>query len=484
MPRTVEIVVDDHVRIPSRQIPEAAAVTLAKEGVHNNPEFWKKRAAGYSTRGIPAVIKTATWDKAAGEISLPRGAMRRAREILREHGVRFRVVDARAEGAPHRPALRYVGHAPRPYQEAAAREILRVEQGIVRASTGSGKTTTALYAASLIGLNALIVLPSLELMRQTRKVAERLLGLRADQIGIIHGKKKILRPLTLASQKTLWSRTVGEDERAYFGTLIVDEGHRAAARTFQEVVHRFPARYRVAFTADEKRADRKEFLVYDAFGEVIHEFTREEAERAKAIVDVEVRVVFSDYEDHRYAEDDDFGGLLDRMTADERRNAIIVDALAAELRAGAQAIVCTHRRAHARLIEGELVALGFRSGQMLGGEREFGVTREGLLDGSVRAGIGTYEALGEGIDLPAVGAGVAATPIFGNKQRFGQFRGRLCRPAEGKERGRLYVVFDRRIFPEKKFRNILAWNRTVTYLRGGRWVDARGLRGRRAIMSA
>jgi hypothetical protein len=122
---------------------------------------------------------------------------------------------------------------------------------------------------------------------------------------------------------------------------------------------------------------------------------------------------------------------------------------------------------------------------MLGGAGadglEFDRARAGLRDGSVGAGVGTYEALGEGIDLPAVAVGFATTPIATNKQRFNQVRGRLCRPSEGKSHGRLYVAFDRYVFDERAFNNILSWNRTVKVFWRGAWVDARA--ARRAIMA-
>ena len=261
--------------------------------------------------------------------------------------------------------------------------------------------------------------------------------------------------------------------------------HNCAASTFQVTVDQFPARFRLAFSADEKRKDRKEFLIYDAMGDVIHETTREECEDSGAVVDVEVRIVPTDFDAPWYREEQDFNKLLDAMTSDERRNAIVLACAREELAMGEQVILCTHRREHVRALDRALVAAGVRSGCMLGGQdasdsAEFDSTRAGLRDGSMQAGVGTYGALGEGIDLPAVAVGVAVTPIASNKQKFGQFRGRLCRPSEGKKQGRLYVPFDRRVFDERMLSNIFAWNKTVKVKQRGRWVDAR--EHKRAIM--
>ncbi len=467
-------------------MPAGARRALEKACEHPNPDFAKRRALGYATWNVPPTVRT--WRLEGDDFTMPRGAMARLRGVFAERRIPYVVEDRREGGAPVVSPLEYVGHEPRRYQREAAERILRVEQGVVRAATGSGKTTTAIYAATRLGLNTLVVLPSVKLLDQTREVAAELLGLREDEVGIIQGAKKRLRPLTVATQQTLWSRTVDEDVRAHFGAVMVDEAHHAAARTFQEVIDQFPCRYRVAFTADERRKDRKEFLVYDAFGKVLHEMTREECEDEGVVVDVEVRVVMSDFEAPWYRREPDFNRLLDEMLACPRRNALVAETMLRELRAGEQVIACAHRREHVRIIQAALVESEVRSGLMLGGQdahdaREFEETRNGLRDGSVRAGVGTYGALGEGIDLPAVAVGVAATPITSNKQKFNQYRGRLCRPSPGKKQGRLYVVYDRRVFDERAFANILAWNRNVKVFRDGRWVDARAV-PRRSILAA
>jgi len=484
---TLEIRVDNRIRVPADGLPGKALKRLRESCTHENPDFKKRKARGYATYNVPAEIRTYRLEEGGEEHSFPRGAMGRVRSVLRELGIPYRVKDARTEGAPllHPLEYRAKDRPPRSYQREAAMKALEVEQGVVRAATGSGKTTTAIYAATLFGLNTLVVLPNVKLLKQTKEVAEKLLG---TEIGIIRGKTKKLRPFTVATQQTLWSRkTIEEDVRGYFGAVIFDEAHHAAARTFQHVIDQFSCRYRIAFTADERRKDRKEFLVYDAFGQPIHEMTREQCEALGVVVDVEIRIVFSDFRADWYRKDPDFNAFLELATADEKRNDLILETALAEIRSGEQVIVCSHRREHARVLDAALIAHCVQSGVMLGGEeagdaREFESTREGLLDGTVSVGVGTYGALGEGIDLPAVSVGVAATPIFNNEQMLNQYRGRLCRTADGKTKGRLYAIFDRKVFDQRMLSNLLRWNRNVLVrTRKGKWIDARS-RPARAIM--
>lgn len=482
----ISIRIDNRIRIPTGALPLGMSRALTKSCEHENPEYAKRKKQGYSTFNIEPIVRTWASHFAGSELSLPRGAMGRVRDIFRKYGMPYAVKDERIQGAPPR-ALTYVGHKPRVFQEEGCLAILAKEQGIIRAATGSGKTTTAIYTATRIGLNTLIVLPNVKLMKQTHAVACKLLGLRPEQVGIIRGNTKHLRPITVATQQTLWSRSIDADIRDFFGVVMVDEAHHSAARTFQEVIDQFPSRYRIALSADERRKDRKEFLVYDAFGSILHETTREQCEASGAIVDVEVRVVLSDADVGWYKRNSDFKRLLDELTADRKRNRLILDIVRSEVEAGEQIIICTDRREHARELDSSIIAMGFKSGAMLGrkvaaDEEEFETTREALIERTVHAGVGTYQALGEGIDLPAVAAGIASTPVTSNKSKFNQFRGRLCRSADGKSHGRMYVILDRKAFDERALANILSWNRTVTVRRNGKWVDAKKL-NRRAIMA-
>lgn len=490
--RPITVRVDNRIRVPIDGVDEQVLEKLRKACTHPNPAYAKKIALKFSTWGTPKTL--CTWKDEGDALTLPRGAMKSVRQILKNAGIPVRYRDERVEGSILARPIAYVGHEPREYQHEAVRIALAKEQGIIRAATGTGKTTTALFLASQVGLNTLIIVPNKALLKQTMRVAEELLGLRGDRIGIIGGGKRRIRPITIAIQNSLWSSQVDEEVRDYFGCIIVDEGHHAAARTFSFVIDQFPARYRFAFSADERRNDRMECLVYDAFGDVLHETTREQAERMKAIVDVEVRIVPTDFRADWYVEEPDedegsnkdFKRLLDEMIVDKDRNDIIAEIVAEELDDGNSGIVLTHRRDHAFALDQALVGIGARCGRMLGGigadAHEFDSTNLGLRNGDMNVGVGTYEALGEGIDLPAVEFGIASTHISNNKQRMNQVRGRLCRPSDGKVNGRLYVVYDRHVFGERSFANILAWNKTVKIKHRGKWVDARKFR--RAIMAA
>lgn len=478
----IAVRLDSRIRLPAG-LPKSFVRDLRAAFTHANPEFSKKRAIGFASYGVPSKIMTYTAE-ADGSITLPRGGTATLRRLAHDHGIGFRWLDDRIS----KPAVAWPTPSVelRPYQAAALAACRAKEQGIIRAPTGSGKTTIALAVAAALQQPTLVVMRDSNLLDQWRERAVRELGLSPREIGILRGGSKLrIGPrLTLALQQTLNSGSFPLDEVANeFGAVLVDEVHGVAAKTFQTVIDAFSARYRLGFSADETRKDGKEFLVYDQFGAVLYEVERDELERDGVIVPVRVRLVPTTFSADWYRDavggERDFNRFLEESTNDDARNALLVGLVRKLVDDRTRPIfVFTHRIDHARWIaDVGLFAVGVRSGLMLGGKPNavrFAEDKARLATGDLDAAAGTYNAIGTGIDVPAVAAGVMATPIGNNAQFFNQVRGRICRPAPGKREGVLFVLWDRNVFPDApaKFRK---WNRGNVEILGddGRWNVAR-----------
>ena len=355
----------------------------------------------------------------------------------------------------------------------------------------SGKTSIGFALAARLGLPTLVIVNSAELHEQWIRRAEQELGLGARHVGVIRGSKRTLMPLTIAMQKTLAVQGVDEELAETFGLVICDEAQLFAAKTFFDVVDPFKAKYRIAISADERRKDRKEFLVHDLFGPPAATIKLEEVEKAGHILDVEVCVVPTDFRADWYGlppEDEggdsqkeiDFGRLLEEMAADAARNELGLRPALEEAADGERVLIMAHRREHCRELVAQFVANGQRAGFLIGGQdyrQEFVETREAMLAGKTLVGVGTYQSIGTGVDLPVVGRVVAVTPIASNRQFFGQVRGRVCRAAagQGKKGARLYYLWDRYVYGTGHLRNLVAWNRTVKVWDEdeGKWVEGR-----------
>jgi superfamily II DNA or RNA helicase len=456
--------IDSRIRIELVQLPKGMASALKNACSHANPRYHKNRNMGLATWGVSSKINT--WIEDDGVLSLPRGATRKVRELAAEHGHTIKWIDKRVEFSPIAWPKQNI--VLRDYQDASGIACKTKQQGIVRAPTGSGKTTIALAVAAMLEQPTLVIMRNKALLRQWMERAVSQAGLKSREIGELRGggKHRIGSRLTLALQQTLYSGKFPLESVAHeFGTVIVDEVHETAAVTFQKVIDVFPAKYRLGFSADETRKDKMEFLVYDQMGAVIHEVFRDDLENEGTIVPVNVRMIPTDFEADWYRDaqgnDRNFNRLLEELTTDEARNEQILDVLRDVALRESPVMVFSHRVEHARWIA-DVGAFSRKvtCGLMLGGpqnETRFNEDLERLKRVELMACAGTYQAIGTGIDAPNVRAGLMTTPIGNNRQFFGQVRGRICRSAPGKTHGTMYVAWDRNVFPEAPAR-FAGWN--------------------------
>lgn len=439
----------------------------------------------WMARQKPATIRT--WSLEGGEFSVPRGAIGKLRAAAKAHGFGLEIEDRRVVGTGarlvssirHRPDLNAKdGGELRWYQREAVDEALRVQNCLLHAPTGSGKTTSAISLAVEAAVPTLVIVWNSGLAAQWERRLQAELGLRADEIGFVRGSHRDLRPITIAMQQTLW-RGMNETFVNHWGMVICDEVQRAAARSYLDVIDKFPAKYRIGISADSSRADGKEFLVHDLFGAVAHEVTTERLIEEGTVLDVECRVVPNDFAADWYVMQrssgamPDFQRLLDELTADESRNAAIVECVANEVADGHRVLLFSHRVEHCQKLDAMFASRGIKSELMLGGPEWAGRYERavrGIRSGDVRVACGTIQAIGTGIDIPEVARGLLATPIGANRQLYGQVRGRLCRP--GTRDARLYVMWDHRVAGTAAVKNLMRWNRTV-FVRGhdGEWCD-------------
>jgi superfamily II DNA or RNA helicase len=469
----VRIRVDNRVRVETDESFDLELLrSLCRPFLHDNPAARGDRySADEPAQYVTYEIRT------PGAHSFPRGGMGRVRAALRAHAREWEVEDARTWSHPeptipdHRVVLW-------PHQERLVSAATARQNCILTASTGSGKTTAALALIARLKRRSLVMVWTGALEKQWRERIVAELGMRPDEIGRFRGSRREIRPITVAMQQTVVSAiAAGEELADEFDVVVCDEVQRFAAPTLFASVDPFGARYRVGMSADWTRKDRKEFLTADLFGEVALSIGEAEVVRTGATVDVEVCVVPTRFAAPWYRYRQDFNRLLAQMTADPARNALVLDLAEAEVRAGEQVLVFTHRVEHARQLDAALAARGIASGVMTGGadnQEVFERTKAGLRSGEMRAAVGTYQAIAQGVDLPSVSRGICATPIANNRQQFGQVRGRLCRShaASGKTSGRLYYMLDSAIYARRPIANFLKWRQRVQVRDGRDWVEA------------
>ena len=501
-----EITIDNRIRVRIDDLSPDAVGQLMSDFEHRNPQRAKLEHLGIRGRALhkePKVIET--WRIADGWLTLPRGGLDRLRNVLDDFGFERRIVDARTQGDPSLagklPEHRLPdGQVLWDFQRQIVGEATRIENCAIRSPTGSGKTTAALAFAAAVNLPTLVIVWTGGLLDQWVRRAKVELRLADDDIGIIGGGTHRIRPLTIGMQQSL--RKCVHTLVDTFGVVIPDELQRFAAGTFFDVIDALPARYRVGFSANEKRKDRKEFLIYDMFGDVAVDVSQASLIGRGIVHDVEIRVVPTEFDAPWYrdlmdrSKDDPatgpsylvtrdrllaFDRIAEEMGRDAARCAIATRIVAEAVAAGEQIVLLSHRREHCRTLAADVSALGIECGLMLGGadgEGEYEQARMGIERGSLRCAAGTYQAIGTGIDLPSVGVGVCCLPLANSadgRPFFAQVRGRFCRTsaATGKAGAVLYYLNDPKVYGWKPLRNLRRWNQHVVVLENGSWVDAR-----------
>lgn len=495
MDRTpITVVVDSRLRMRASDLEAEVVERLREDFTHTNPQRIMLERMGVHPNALrKEPLEIPTWRLDGDDFSIPRGGVGRMREAFADHGVRYRVIDNRTEGngpkgiPEHRLTLR-------DFQEEMVEAGMRIENALLRAPTGSGKTTAALALAASIDLPTLVIVWTGNLFDQWVRRASVELGIPKGEVGIIRGAKRVVKPITIAMQQTLVN--CAGDYADAFGAVICDEVQRFAARTFMAVIDRFPARYRIGISADERRKDRKEFLLYDVFGDIAVDVKQSDLIERGFVHDVAVDIVPTDFDAPWHAElfkhDDDpsrakvrarlqaFNRIVEDMAVDADRNALAVRMAVEYVKRGERVVIMSHRREHCMTLDADVSALGFKCGRMLGTDEdgpEFEATREGLATGDLRVATGTFQAIGTGLDMPSVSVGVVATPIANSRDGrsfFGQVRGRFCRTSDdGKTGARLVYLWDRKVYGLKPVENLCRWNRTVRVFDGGMMADAR-----------
>ena len=465
----IQILVDGRVRVALSGISDEQAEAIRAAHTHPNPNAGKPRHTGE-----PQFYRTWEHDQ-DGNLTVPRGGLEIVESILGRNPGSV-LADHRTWRHPepgfpdHRKKLR-------DYQEELVDAANLHDHGLLRASTGSGKTTAGYGMLARWKRRSLVMVCSSALMKQWRERAHEELGIEPEDVGHIQGDREVIRPLTLAMQQTMAGRFARGDYALgeAFDVLIFDEVQRAPAATVFAAINPIRARKRFGISADESRKDSLEFFTRDLFGPVRCAIDPQRVIDSGATVEVEIACVPTSFQAPWYKFDNDFHRLLEAMTTDLGRNAQIIALVRHAVAAGEQVIVFTHRIEHARYLDGQIALAGIPGGLMLGGKpeaAEFDRTKARLKSGELRAAVGTYNAIGEGIDVPGVARGIAATPMGNNRQKVNQVMGRICRSAAGKTHGRLAYLLDTSIYGKRPVENFGGWFSRVTVWHGGQWMTS------------
>ena len=438
--------------------------------VHDNPEYdkWVR----YKPTPWPPKQTVGTWKQSGGYLHVPRGRMSEVLGALKAAGpvgTGLGVDDRRQVGRTH--SFKLTGLDDREYQTRLVDLAVEHETCLWRSPQGSGKTSTAFRFIERVGVSSLVVVPNRALLDQW---AKRVRSHFRVEPSIIQGKRKQPGPITIALQPSLL--TCIDEVAPYFGAIVCDEVQLFAAKTFNAIIEQCPARYRLGISGDERRADGKEYLIHDQFGEPPAGGIVERTEMLDQghIVDVELRFVATDFRADWYVglspkqKFDQRTRLIEEMGASDERNQVALQCARWCLDEGEQVAVLAMRREHCQRLDAMITTL-CPSGLLLGGEGDRDTFEDSLkhfAGGDLKAVVGTFKAIGVGFEThAALARGVFVSPVVTSdtaQQQLMQYLGRFARPSPGKQRAVVYFLYDPHVHGTKPLKLARKWVRHVS----------------------
>jgi|GEM_PF-211300 len=401
----------------------------------------KKRGIEWNLKKIPEFVSL--WREKDGWLALPRGYFDVVQDKLITEGMEYRV----EECFPEVPAMEQVivetGEM-YDFQEPAIDAVMKVNNGVVQAPTGSGKTNMLLSLAARVQVPTLIVVHTKFLLKQTIERCRAWLGY---EPGVLGGGNKVVRDITIATVATLTRMKIDKNHKLYnrFGCVITDECHHIAAATWADLMRRLPCKLKYGFSATAWRKDKMEFLIWRMIGPIVANVTFKEVEDAGKIMWPQIRIIPTNYFFDMQDDPSRWGAMITNLAIDEPRNMFIsmdVRKIMAKY-PDSKVLILTDRIEQAERLSEIMADLNpaLLHGELKKLEKQLSMDR--VISGA-NLTIATFHLLGEGIDVPGWDLLFLASPVAGGPRTI-QMVGRVARAAPGKDRAILFDFVDTQI---------------------------------------
>ncbi len=417
------------IRIQKSLLDKTTVNFIREELNFPNLDYWLKKRLGKSVYQTEKFFRLIEED---GEhVILPRGFLTKLTDHLRSQNIPFFIRDER--WSLSNAAFASVVEL-RPEQTNAVDLAMAVEQGVIVAPPGSGKTVMGLELIARRGQPALILTHRKQIMDQWIERAQTFLGIAKAHIGRIDGvKKSIGEIITVAMMQSLARQKDLSDLRDKFGLVIVDECHHIPAKTFREVISSIDAKYCYGLTATPERKHKDEKLIYLFIGDIIAELQEHVQElptssglqetgsgRNVIVRETGLAVPFSFTADNYQ--------ILARMVSfDQARNQLVLDDIKNSVAADQKTLVLSERKEHLEVLN--MYLKGSCETILVTGD-DSPVSRKikfaQIASGHYQVILATGQLVGEGMDVPDIQTIILAFPIaFEGKltQYIGRIRG-------------------------------------------------------------
>ena len=452
---SMRITLANQIYIETANLKSALKNSLRRMGAFSNPQFYKKQAMGYETRGVPRIIWCGSEED--GYIAIPRGKLEVLTAALQEAKIPYQLTDKRQVGKTTQVSFQGQLY---PEQQLACDHLLKYETGILSAATAFGKTAVGAAMIAERKVNTLILVHNREIMKNWVEDLQKFLLIdekaptyttptgrvkqRKSVIGTLYaGHDSLGGIIDIAMVASLGSGDAINERIHDYGMVIMDECHHAGAANAEAVLREVGARYVYGLTATPKRDDGMEQKIFMQFGPIRWRFTSKERiamQGFTCVVRPRFTALINSGKPWRIQE------AYQAVIHDVHRNQQIVNDVKVCIAAGHSPLLLTRFREHAAELEKMLQGCAERIFLLQGGRstKERDAIRSAMRgvpanESVLLIAIGQY--IGEGFNFPRLDTLMLATPIAweGNVE---QYAGRLHRFYAGKTEIVIYDYVD------------------------------------------
>lgn len=388
-----------------------------------NPVYNKMKNMGKPTWGTEVAFKY--WKETDGVITIPRGMVKSVKNLVGE-GVNITTAYV---NTPIKEKL-VSQITMRDYQVNLVKKMLSVEEGILHAGTGTGKSYMAVEMVARLGLTATVVVPNKALMYQFAESFKKGLGY---DVGLFGDGKKILKDITVVTVQSLSNEQNMMMLVPHTSVLIVDECHTMVSTVRAGLLRKFrPSRlYGLTATPLRGKDDGRTLAIQFIFGRIEAVYEKTQMTPRVEMYKLKYPIEFGEYFES-----------VENMVQQEDRNKFIAKLIVGEIVSGKKVLVLTKRIAHYRNIE---KLFNDKTGHFYidSKDKQRNETLSGLRDGSIdyRAVFGTTSLLAVGVDIPSFDTLFLICDMK-SEVLLTQSAGRILRVFEGKPEPLIIDMWD------------------------------------------
>ena len=294
---------------------------------------------------------------------------------------------------------------------------------IVNAGCSFGKTFTALALIEKLGQKTIVIVHTKKLQDQWVEESKKILGINPGIIG--GGLFQLDNDLIIATKQTLDKRA---DAKLYneFGTVVIDEAHHTAARTFNVILDKFRARYKIGLSATLKRKDMKEFLITNYLTKTNIYKPKTENSMTPSVIAIRSGILLPGAASWQ--------GRVTKLLENTDYSSIILDIVNNQVDKGHKVLVIANRVEFLKNMSNVLD----KSELIIGGSEDTADVIKRVYSGETTTILGSTQVMSEGISVNPLSCLILATPI-NSDILLEQVIGRVIRECANKNSP---VIFD------------------------------------------